>query len=570
MDVRADEPAAARAATRADAEFDRVLAPDGASELDATPIERAPAPEPTGSRLDDAWQRWMGDPRIRRAWEWGAPAAVLAIAAAARLIGLDHPHELVFDETYYVKDAYSLSHLGYEARWPTDANVLWASGHPGSFLDEPSYVVHPPLGKWIIAAGIAAFGAENSAGWRIATALAGILLVALTMLVARRLFGSTTLAVVAGGLLAIDGNAIVLSRVALLDGILAFFALLGAYLVLLDRGWSQRRLAGWIAARRAAGLPIDRGPVLWWRPWLLAAAVAFGCATSVKWSGLYFLAIFGVYTVVADALLRRRAGIAWWGVGSALRQGPVNALLLVPLALLVYLASWTGWFTTSGGYFRHWIEDGGGTPWSGGLAWVPYWFQNWWHYQADAYSFHVGLHTPHSYQANPLTWLFLIRPTSMHYQDLGGGVAEAILDVANPLIWWGGTAALGFLVVRLVLSLRARRGIRGRRTLAADAFILTGIAAGYLPWLLYLDRTVFQFYTIVFEPFLVLALTAALAAVAGRASDSERRRTAGLTAVGVFLGLVVLVSLFFLPMWTGIPIPIWFMRLHYWLGNSWI
>ena len=74
--------------------------------------ERMP-PERTGSRLDDAWQRWMGDPRIRRAWDWGGPAAVLVIAAATRLVGLDQPHQIVFDETYYVKDAYTLSHLGY-------------------------------------------------------------------------------------------------------------------------------------------------------------------------------------------------------------------------------------------------------------------------------------------------------------------------------------------------------------------------------------------------------------------------------------------------------------------------
>ncbi|TPX01124.1 phospholipid carrier-dependent glycosyltransferase, partial [Schumannella luteola] len=81
------------------------------------------------------------------------------------------------------------------------------------YLSDGSFVVHPPLGKWIIGAGMAAFGTDSAFGWRIGIAVVGILLVALTMLVARRLFASTTLVVVAGGLMAIDGNAIVMSRV---------------------------------------------------------------------------------------------------------------------------------------------------------------------------------------------------------------------------------------------------------------------------------------------------------------------------------------------------------------------
>ena len=91
------------------------------------------------------------------------------------------------------------------------------------------------------------------------------------MLIAHRLFRSTLLTVIAGGLLAIDGNAIVLSRVSLLDSTIALLALIGAYFVLLDRSWSDRRLRAWLDRRESRGLPTDWGPVLWWRPWLIAA-----------------------------------------------------------------------------------------------------------------------------------------------------------------------------------------------------------------------------------------------------------------------------------------------------------
>ena len=221
------------------------------------------------------------------------------------------------------------------------------------------------------------------------------------MLIAQRLFRSTLLAVIAGGLIAIDGNAIVLSRVALLDTMLALFALLGVGRRAARPG-VERAAARAVGRRARAADARPWGPAFWNRPWLLAAGVAFGVASGIKWSGLYFLAVFAVYALGSEVLLRRRAGIPFWLSGTLLRQGPITFLLTVPVALLVYVASWTGWFATDGGYYRHWVEDGGGAAWEGALAWVPLDFQNWWHYQASIYGYHVGEHTPHSYQANPL------------------------------------------------------------------------------------------------------------------------------------------------------------------------
>jgi dolichyl-phosphate-mannose--protein O-mannosyl transferase len=536
--------------------------------------------ELAGSRLDDAWQHLMARPGGRLAGQWGAPALVLVIAILTRLIGLGHPHELVFDETYYVKDAYTLSHLGYESSWPADANLAFNAGHPDIYLESPSFIAHPPVGKWIIALGLAVFGATDPVGWRISVAVCGILLVLVTMLLAKRLFRSTLLAVIAGGLLAIDGQAIVMSRVALLDTMLTLFVLLGAAAILRDREGHADRLADWMSWRQSNGLPVGAGPVFWARPWLLVAGVMFGLASGVKWSGLYFLAAFAVYALGTEVLARRRAGIAGWAGGTVLRQGPVTFLLTVPVALAVYVASWAGWFASGqngaeGGYYRHWIESGGGTAWTGLLSWVPYDIQNWWHYQASIYGYHVGEHSGHSYAANPWTWLFLVRPTSM-YWHANGNSAETILGLANPLIWWAATAAIGFLVFRLVRALVRWVRAGDRRavavpdaTIARDAFIVLGFGAGYLPWLLYPGRTMFQFYTIAFEPFMLLALTAAIATLLGTARDPEPRRVVGLRVVGVFGVVCVLLSIFFLPIWTGAEIPRWYVNLHFWF-TSWV
>ncbi|MCU1637846.1 MAG: hypothetical protein JWL94_493 [Microbacteriaceae bacterium] len=511
--------------------------------------------EPVGTRIDVWWSRTLSTPLRRRVWVWGGPIAVTLLAAVLRLWNLGSPRRLVFDETYYVKDAYSLVKLGYEGRWPEGADARFVAGNVDIFSSDAAYIAHPPLGKWIISLGLQVFGAEDPAGWRISTAIVGVLAVALICLIAFALFRSTLLATVAGGLLAVDGLAIVMSRTALLDNSLMFLALLGFGAVLLDRRQSAARLARWMTGRAHLGGSTHWGPALWWRPWLLTAGLLFGLATAVKWSGLYFLAAFAVYTLVVDAVARRRAGVQFWLSSTLLRQAPVSFLLTVPVAAAAYLASWTGWLVTDGGYDRDWAKTQGE---SGILASL----QSLWHYQVSIYTTNVGQESPHAYQANPLGWLLLIRPTAFLYDGSVEGedgcvvstCARFITSIANPLLWWLAVAAALYLLYRLI-----------RRREWQVGLILTGVAAGYLPWLLYTERTVFQFYTIVFLPYLVLGLTFALGLILGRPTDASSRRLSGIRVTAIVLGFIVLVSAFFWPAWTGLQVSGQYQQLHYWL-----
>ncbi|MCU1535493.1 MAG: phospholipid carrier-dependent glycosyltransferase, partial [Glaciihabitans sp.] len=98
--------------------------------------------------------------------------------------------------------------------------------------------------------------------------------------------------------------------------------------------------------------------------------------------------------------------------------------------------------------------------------------------------------------------------------------------------------------------------------------ILAGLAAGYLPWLLYLGRTVYQFYTIAFEPYLILALVFVISQLLGARGDPPYPRERGARLVAVFLALAVVISVFFWPLWTGMQVDFNFIRLHYWI-DSW-
>ncbi|MFF1572923.1 dolichyl-phosphate-mannose--protein mannosyltransferase [Leifsonia sp. NPDC058292] len=524
-----------------------------------------PADEPTGSRLDDWWMRRLRTPTRMKLWYWGAPIGVTLLAAVLRLWNLGNPHALVFDETFYVKDAYTLMHLGYEGSWPDKADQPFNAGTTDIFTTDPSFVAHPPLGKWLISLGLAAFGAGDSFGWRISTAIVGILAVLIVFLIARKLFRSTLIASIAGLLMAVDGHAIVMSRVALLDNSVMFLALLAFGCVLLDRDWHATRLATKVAELRDRGSDPAWGPVLWWRPWLIAAGILTGLCAGVKWSGFYFLAFFAVYTVVVDAVARRRAGLPFYLSGALLKQAPATFLLTVPLAVVSYVATWTGWIVTSGGYYRHWAEATH-LQWKGALSWVPLWAQNLWHYQTEMYSYSINLHVSHPYQSNPLTWLFMIRPTSMYYEGAGQGqngctanaCSAAITSLGNPLIWWAGAAAIFYLVYRLARYREWQVGL-----------ILMGLAAGYLPWLLYINRTIFQFYSIAFEPYLILGLAGVIGIILGKRTDPHWRRARGLWTVAIYLAFVLLVSAFFYPIWTGVQVPFWFWQIHMWLP-SWV
>jgi len=486
--------------------------------------------------------RILADEKSRRRFNLAAPWLVISLAAFLRLWNLGYPKKLVFDETYYVKDAWTLWNTGSEKAWPQNPNAAFEAGHVNTYLNDPSFVVHPPLGKWIMGFGMWLFGPDNAFSWRISVAILSIAAVGLIMMIAKILFQTRVWALVSGFLFAIDGHAIVLGRTGLLDGMLMFFALLAFYFLL-------RHLQ-----TRTLGAPS------WRQPWLLAAGITLGAASAVKWSGLYFLAAFGLYVAISDAIERRKKALSaleeaqklsWhtWLLPSAL-QGLISFTLMVPTAIATYLASWAGWLITSGGYDRD----------SNTNAFVALW-----NYHRDAFGFHVNLHTPHSYASNPITWLLAIRPTSFFYEGLSkgqdgcaseSGCSSAITALGNPLIWLPAAASILFLAY-LFATRKSKVG----------GLILLGIAGGYLPWLAFMNRTVFQFYAIAFLPWMILGLVYVLRMYLHTRSSSELPRA--IRFVGGYLGLAFAVSLFFLPIWIGTWTPYWYWHLHMWLP-SWI
>lgn len=527
-------------------------------------------------RSEDAIEQSLRDRLVRdlpgsRFGGWITTLVLTALAALLRLVHLDRPGRLVFDETYYVKQAYSLLTLGYEGQWADEPDENFAAGDFSDLNPQPDYVVHPPVGKWMIAIGMRLVGADSAVGWRISAAVIGALSVLLLVRIARRLFASTVLGGAAGLLLAIDGVHLTMSRISILDIFLQFWVLAGFAALLADRESYRRRLARAAAAELAdrGAYATPWGPRVGMRWWLLTAGVLLGLACGVKWSGIYAVAVFGLFAVAWNLSARRVIGVRrWWGSG-ILRDGVPAFFILVPAAAATYLATWLPWFANPNSYHRRWASQVNAVDPNPQRPWLPDALNSWWDYHLRMWNFHTGLDSEHTYESHPAGWLIQWRPTSFAWRaveteegafDVCGAdrCAGAITSLGNPVIWWA--AALALI---LVIWAAVRRG--DWRAWA----ILAGYLAGYAPWFAYPDRTVFTFYTVVFAPFVVLALTYALGELIGPSDIPLSYRRPGVwTATGV-VALAVVVSAWFWPIWTNQWVPYSFWHLHMWLP-SWV
>lgn len=501
-------------------------------------------------------------------------AGLITIAAAMlRFWHLGHPQELIFDETYYVKDAYSLWHFGYERSWADDADDAFAAGQltPNS---DASYVVHPPAGKWFIAIGMAIFGFDNAFGWRAAAALAGTLSVLLTFVLTAKLFRSIFLASTAGLLLGVEGHHIVMSRVGLLDISLTLFVLAAFCALVADRSWGRRRLAVELATRykqfnassaTATGRTdwrktLTYGPWLGLRPWRIVAGVLLGIAVSVKLSGLAFVAVFGLLTVWWDANARKTAGIRRWLPGATFLDGLWAFVSIVIVGAITYVSTWAGWLLTSGGYYRNW---GANHP-----TILPDWLTSLVYYHVQSTTFHTELESAHNYASSAWIWPFAGRPVSFFYRTEDDGIScaaercsAAILDLPNPLIWWTGLLAVVAIFLRWLIVRDWRAGA-----------ILAVYVAGQLIWTLWPARTMFFFYTVAYTPFLIIAIAYVAGLWLAKATGTGWQLNSGKIAIlgiGLFVLAALALSAYFLPLWTGDSITWQQWQQRMWF-QSWI
>ena len=251
---------------------------------------------------------------------WIMTAVVSALAAVTRFLNLQSPTDAgtpIFDEKHYAPQA-------------------WQMLHNSGIEDNPGFglVVHPPLGKQLIAIGEAVFG-YNGFGWRFSVALLGVAMVAIVARTVRRISRSTVIGGIAGLLLIADGVTFVASRTALLDGVQVFFIVAAFGALMVDRDDVRARMHRALLDGRID--ETEWGPrlgVRWWlRPYVPAAmrrpvdayvlvitvmvALSLGCvaAGGTRWIAVGTILFWlSDLTVARDRFIRHELRNRLWGL----------------------------------------------------------------------------------------------------------------------------------------------------------------------------------------------------------------------------------------------------------------
>ena len=372
----------------------------------------------------------------------------------------------------------------------------------------PYEISHPPLGKLIIALGMRIFGVTPF-GWRFFGALAGVLMLPLVYLFARRIFGRGEAALCCTILTASDFMHFVQTRIATIDSYAVLFILLMYYFMY---RWALPDGTELGLSRGADGPALPGGGR---RLDLALSGLFFGLGAACKWTCLYAGAGLGLIWLlvwIRRISLRPRGewGRFWLNVLFCL-------VFFVLVPGLIYYASYYPYGIGAG------LKGGAGMYFTRDYADIVL------HNQQYMFTYHSGVTATHPYSSRWYQWIFDIRPI-LYYLDRSGSSRSSFGAFVNPALCWGGLAAL------VVLGFCAF-GRRDRRAL----FILIGYHAQLVPWI-FISRITFEYHYFPCTVFLALAL--------GYCFALMRERRGGRWLVWGFAALsVLLFALFYPALW---------------------
>ena len=303
------------------------------------------------------------------------------------LVNIGYPDHVNFDEFHYVKAARALlDHSG---------NTNWE---------------HPPLAKYLIAAGMRIAG-DRPLGWRLMPTIFGSLTVVGMYWWSRLLFRNEYTAIWVALLTMVNGFLFVTGRIAMLDVFMFAFMLYGMIAI----------TALWKATSRSQANRL-----------LIAAGVMFGLAMACKWAALAAWAFSLVLIVFirglqrfGSAVFRARADVEGWYTPETFANIGWPSLLigLVLVPVIIYMATFVP---------LHWIP-GPDSSWTGLL-----------HMQREISRGQSVVTGWHPYSSFWWEWPTIRRVMWYAYDVLPEDKerARGVVLLGNPIVMWGGLAAV--------------------------------------------------------------------------------------------------------------------------------
>lgn len=390
----------------------------------------------------------------------------------------------------------------------------------------PYETSHPPLGKVLMSACVAVFG-MTPFGWRLAGALAGILMLPGMYLLGKQLTKKTGIATFSCLFMALDCMHLTQTQIATIDSFPVVFIIFAYFFML-----------------RFLQTDIQRERMEKILPDLAASGIFMGLSIASKWIGIYAgggLAILFFWHCFRTALndkdntIKRVFILCGWCV-----------LFFAVIPVAIYLLSYIPYMAYNSRRIKT-ISDYINEVWKSQIGMLNYhstknlgmdhpFYSPWWEWPT------IG--KPMYYA----TEQYLPKDTMMHY---------SIFCFGNPVIWYGGLAALVCCAVRALINRRyilekENTRVWHLKTTSRDPrymFIFTGILAQYLPWVL-VPRGTYIYHYFASLPFLMLALSLCFDGWEG-----ENRRKAYIIG-GVITSFAVVAFIILIPYACGIRVPV--------------
>lgn len=370
---------------------------------------------------------------------------------------------------------------------------------------------HPPLGKLLIAAGMAIFG-KNMFGMRAMGTIFGVLMILLMYMFGKKVTKSSFGGFAAAFLMMFDFMHFTHSRISSIDVYAVTFVILMFYFM----------YDYYVSRPQNLGLKKS----MWY---LLFSGLFMGCAISVKWNtayGVVGLALLFLITILGqyrDCCVLENNKLSdeypWtkkFTSDYVVKIGILCVFAFIVLPISIYMATFIPNMT---------VTDG-----------TAYTFKDILSLQESMYSYHSGLDATHSYQSAWYTWPVIGRPLYMYASsDNPEGIRGTIVTMGNPAVWWGG-------VVAVIMSIAIAFRKKDRRMVP----VFIAIASLYLPWV-FVSRCTFIYHYFPVLPFVILCSAYALNYVKNNIKH-------GKYFIIAYFAVTAILFVIFYPVLTGIPV----------------
>lgn len=410
----------------------------------------------------------------------------------------------------------------------------------------PYETTHPPLGKLLMAAGIALFG-MTPFGWRFAGALIGVLMLPVLYLLAKQLFKRRDLAAFSMGAFSLDLMHYTQTRIATIDSFPVFFILLSYWFMV-------RYMQNDVFAVEQEEEPVLFTKAYWKSLIPLAlSGLMMGLSIASKWIGiysavglavLYFTAIYRQYRAGnvafsfvidnSDATLsvnqrKRIKGAQDHALNRAFITCGFCILFFVLVPCIVYYLSYIPYLAPTGRVtIQRVIQE-----------------------QIGMLDYHStpGLGMDHPFQSPWWQWPLILKPMWFAQDNFEpAGYASTIVCMGNPWIFYIG--ALCMLATLIALFARhmdwsapKMKFRHGDGNLTVFVLVIAFLSQ-YLPWVL-VPRSMYMYHYFASVPFIILAT----AWVLGRLA--ERKQNLMRLLIGIYLLMALAYFILFYPFASG-------------------